>query len=532
MRVWILLGLLALLLGACSAERTRPALDRVDRSAVEPAAGHPIDAAFGHTMPTTWPVAASCAGLARDLVAMDEVSARHLDPALSPFGIASLTPGAVAVTADLPIPDVAIAGLGGFECGLVIGAPGILTVAPDRVGDQLTIHSTYPAGTKRRLNPEHQRLERELAASRRGGADDADILRTGDPWLDLIGTVAGGIIGGIGAASANREARSLEAALNATPDFIEDAILAPYQYTLRDVEAERRFALPVALHDRATGQSWQTSIAVSERKRFAVAIGRHASDAKIPRTSEATLTTPQALVAWRQAAPSLSMRTILSHVGAAGEAAPATLATTVAALRASRHGTITALAAGPGDAPHDDGLRDTPLPGGVMPAGPLTALDNPRGIWEAGPLPSADRKEAIASPSGMAFVLDGDLLAVGPDGLAAFYVTPEHVVAPAEALGHSSLVVVRYPDGMRAHGLIEVVDNDLGLALLYLPRPGQPLPRQGVASPAPTDVSAPGTPWGVGGQVSGLFVNDPLAATPRWVDAVTLDRFVARLDML
>jgi hypothetical protein len=226
------------------------------------------------------------------------------------------------------------------------------------------------------------------------------------------------------------------------------------------------------------------------------------------------------------------MRMILSFVGAAGEAAPATLATTVAALRVSRHETFTALAAGPGDAPHDGVLRDTPLAGGIKAAKPLTPLDDARGTWNPGPLPPAARKAAIAGSGGVAHVLDRDLLAVGPDGLAAFYVTREHVVAPAEALGHSSLVVVRYPDGMRAHGLVEVVDDDLSLALLYLPRPGQPLPRQGVVSPAPTGVSAPGTPWGVGGQVSGLFVNHPLTATPRWVDAVTLDRFVARLDML
>jgi hypothetical protein len=532
MRVWIPLGLLPLLLGACSVGGTRPSLDRVDRSAIEPAAGHPIDAAFGGTVPTAWPVAASCQELARDLVAMDEVSARHLNPALSPLGLASLAPGAVAVTADLPVPDIAIAGLGGFECGLIIGAPVALPVGPDQVGDQSTIHSTYPAGTKRRNNPEYQRLERELAASRRAVADDADILRTGDPLLDLIGTVAGGIIGGIGAASANREARSLKAALDGTPAFIEDAILAPYQYTLREVEAERRFALPVALHDRPAGLSWQTSIAVSERKRFAVAMGRHAGDAEVPRTAEATLTTPDALAAWRQAAPPLSMRMILSFVGAAGEAAPATLATTVAALRVSRHETFTALAAGPGDAPHDGVRRDTPLAGGSMPAEPLRTLEHAPDTRQPGPLPPAARKAAIAGSGGVAHVLDRDLLAVGPDGLAAFYVTREHVVAPAEALGHSSLVVVRYPDGMRAHGLVEVVDDDLGLALLYLPRPGQPLPRQGVVSPAPTGVSAPGTPWGVGGQVSGLFVNHPLTATPRWVDAVTLDRFVARLDML
>jgi hypothetical protein len=529
MRLRALLGLLPLALAACSTAPPRLAVDMVD---VEPAAGPLAATAAGAAPSTAWPSAGSCNDLARRLVAMDMDTAGSLDPAASPLGLAALGPGAPAVRSDLPIPQMQAAALAGFDCALIVGAATALPAAPDRVIDQLPMHGAYRTGTRRQRNPEHRRLESELAAARRGGTDDATILKTGDPLLDLIGSIGGGIIGGIGAAATAREVRAIEAELEAAPAFIDDPVLTPYRYTLTEVEAERRIVLPLALHDRARNIAWRTSVTLDERRRFAVAGGRHPSDAEQPHAAEATLTTAAELDAWRRAAPPLTMRAILTHLHAAEPGTPGTLAATMAALETPPSGRMAAPALAQSDAAGSrhgvaTGTDDATMPTALMAAVDAILATPAPG---AGPRQPAERHQPSASPDGTTGAVERGLLAVGGGGHAGFYVTTEHIVAPAAALGHSSLVAVRHPDGMRAHGLVEIVDDELGLALIYLPRRGAPLPRRMAAGAAPSIAGPSGTPSSEEGRISGVFVGDPETGITRWIDAVTLERFVARLD--
>jgi hypothetical protein len=80
--------------------------------------------------------------------------------------------------------------------------------------------------------------------------------------------------------------------------------------------------------------------------------------------------------------------------------------------------------------------------------------------------------------------------------------------------------------------LVELVDDELGLALVYLPRRGTALPLNEVRRPAPATTREPGLPWHDGESVIGVFVTDPATSSRRWVDSPTLDRFVAELDTL
>ncbi len=533
--MWIWLGILLLLLGACNAPAWRHAADGVDDGSIEPAAGSASDATEPRPL-VAWPPAASCADLVHELVAMDAASAHRLDGAASPLGAASVAPGTVVLRVDLPVPQVAVADLGSFDCALVVGPASPLPAAADRVLDQRTVQSSHRSGTRRGPNPEHHRLERELAAARRAGTSgDVSLLKTGDPMLDLIGTVAGGIIDGIDAFSADRDARRLETALAATPAFIDEPIEQPYSYTLSEIEAQRRAFVPIALHDRAAGTALHASVTVAEQRRFAVAVDRHPGDVGQPQLSAPTPTTPAELDAWRQATPTMSMRTALAHIAgiaeADGEPTAATLDLAIAATRATRPDRQWAAAAG--DAP----LRP-PRPGAAASTAAVGSNDIPAAVGRSlgalepavGPLPADEHGTDAARAAAATDLLQLNLLEVGTDGVAAFYITAEHIVVPAEAVGRSSLVAVRYPDGMRAHGLVELIDGQLGLALVYLPRRGEPLPLHRAPSPAPDTTSPPGMPWVVDGGVSGLFVSDAATSMPRWIDATRLDRFVARLD--
>ena len=498
---------------ASAACTTREPSMSPDTAAVAPAAGD--DASAGGSI--AWPEATECASLVRELAALDRTVVRALDPMTAPLAVTSLGAAALAVSTDLPIPEVSPADIAAAPCAILVGTPVNLPASADTILDRRTVHSAYPTGKKRRRNPDHQALERELAKVQRGAADDVDVIATGDPMLDLVGTVVGGVISGIGAAVKRSDVRAAETALAATPAFIEDPILRAYRFELVELEAERRLAVPIALYDRALGQTAETTVTLTEQRRFAVGNGRHPADIEPQHAADATPITAAELAAWRRATPPIATSMLLTHLATAEPTvlpAPAGLEAAMARLSgASRVKTVTAEQR-PGDARTDVASG--------MPAELAATVD---AVLQE---PRPNRQAAIVAdqeaPSG--------LVRVGTDGRAGFYVTPEHALVPAEALGHSSLLVVHYPDGMRAHGLVELVDETLGLALVFLPRRGAALPLRVTRSPAPATSSEPGLPWRDGESVIGVFVTDPVTAGSRWIDSPTLDRFVARLDTL
>ncbi|MEZ5865059.1 MAG: hypothetical protein R3D25_13710 [Geminicoccaceae bacterium] len=491
-----LLGLLPLpLLAACAGPGPVATTVAALPAAVEPAGG-PAD----EPVASGWPEADSCGGLIRQLAGLDPAARRGLDPLTAPITLVGVGPLQPGLERDLPIPLAASATGAPGPCLLLVGAPEALPAAADRVLDERVVHSTYQDGSRRWRNPDHRALERDLAAAKRAPGEDFDLLATGDPLLDLLGTVAGGVIGGLGRIGAEREINDLETALAATPAYLEQPTEATYRYDLVELEAERRSSLPIALFDRASGTTIAVELTRTERQLFALANDHHPRDLQPSPVPGAALATTATLAAWRAGSPTLTTGALVEHIAAAlvdgAEARPASLGETLAELRRA------------------------PLPGPFAVAGT-------RGRAGRAPVPAA-----IAHPLAEGLVEVG-----GKGGARGFYVTAEHIAAPVSALGESSLVAVRYPDGMAAYGMVELVDDELGLALIYLPRHGE-APERSVAErappPAPTARTnlPPGVPWVDDDRVVGLFVVDALTAEPRWVSAAELDRFVGRLQTL
>jgi hypothetical protein len=465
---------------------------------------------------------------------MQPEAVRALEAAGSPLAMASLDAGRQSVRADLPIPQVAPALLEQGRCAIIVGAALPTEPTTVRVLDRRFVHSAYPTGTKRRRNPEHQQLEEELAAARRDDSDGGDVLKTGDPLLDLIGIVANGVIGGIGAVSSHREMRAIEAALEDTPPFIEDPILTPYRYELVEVEAGRGAALPVALHDGSGGRAWRTWITLSEQRRFAIADERQAADTQPPPGRILALTTSDELARWRTGIPPVATSTILAHLAAAAEAnepEPVNLDVIIAELRTAT----------PPSLQRPMATADAPAASRLLSGAPQldTSLKRQPPSTLAGMSASAEPAAGASRLLDSSLLVERaditselpaiELLELGDGATFGFYVTAEHIVVPAEALGRSSLIAVRYPDGMRTHGLVELVDDDLGLALVYLPRTGEPLSRRMTGNEAPQHGGQPGMPWITEGVIGGVFVNDPRTASPSFIGAAALDQFIGRL---
>ncbi len=454
--------------------------------AVEPAAGPPPEAVAGQAV-GDWPHASSCSGLVAELAGLGPEALVGLDPRTAPLALIGGRSIEALVERDLPIPLAASIDAAPASCLLLLGEPGVLPTAADRVLDRRSVRSTYADGSRRRRNPDHQALERDLAAAKRESSGDFDVLATGDPMLDLIGTLAGGLFDGLGRIGAGREIASLESALETTPPYLEETTEADYRYQIVELEAERRSRLPVVLFDRTEATAVANALLRTERQRFVLAQDRHPRDSTPSPVPGVPIVTTEALALWRAASPRVTTSELVAHMAlTVARGAPARSATSGQAL---------------------------------------AELHQP---------PAPDPANA-SSPSGPIRPLADGLVQVGGDaGTVGFYVTAEHIVAPSSALAESSLVAVRYPDGVAAYGMVELSDEALGLALIYLPRHGVAPPRAVTASAAPPlrTVTAAGVPWVDGDGVIGLYVADPLTAEPRWISALRLDRFVARLDTL
>jgi len=515
-RATTVLAFLALALGACG--KTVDPTSVADRrsSLVEPAAGP----AEPPPQPLQWPDAIGCPDLVDRLLALDDATMRRLDPQAAPLIVAALHQGADGDSSGwLPRLEAPLESAG--PCVLLVGTYQVLGHQPDRVLERRTVHSSYQTGTKRRRNPEHQALEKELAAARREAERGLDVLSTGDPLVDLIGMVAGSVIGGFDAVARRQELQELEARLDATATFIEDPILTPYRYEQIALEAERRFALPVALHDRAAGALWRTTVTLAETERFAVADDRHPKDAETDQPARSRHVTSAELEMWRRDPPAIDDRALLTHIAATARSRPFEAMSLEDAVAVLRSPDVPMMAsAAKAASPNADPTSSRPAAESMSDAGRLV-------------LPTDLPEPAAGDPSPVELrpLLD-NLARVGADELAGFYVSSEHLLVPVSALGRSSLVAIRYADGMRAHGLVELVEDRLGVALVYLPRPAEALPLAAAVSAPPSTFGEPGVPWGTADAIFGLFIEDPDTGDRRWVDAPALQRFVARLDQL
>ncbi len=330
-----------------------------------------------------------------------------------------------------------------------------------------------PVGSRRVANPEYTRLERELAAVKRGEGRDRRtdrILATGDPALDLVGMVAETLIAGGRALFGGDRAAELEDALAATPPYIERPVYRRYRYELVRLAGERRGIARAALLDRRRGRGWTTEIRLEERRRFALARDRDPEDDVPLPPGVGELAEPAALEAWRTGPPAVPASVLLDHLAAAID--------------------------GPG-----------------QPMTPEALL----AAWRETPADAAPAASAAARESPSVVVLRRGEEAVG----LGFYVTPEMILTFERFLGRSVLVPVEASPGLLTYGVVEARDPERGLVLVWLPRSGPPLPlaeREAETGTPLLPVGAggvlrAGAPLVVDGAVVGVASGEDVAAT-------------------
>jgi hypothetical protein len=328
--------------------------------------------------------------------------------------------GAAAIENDLA--PAITADAAGPPCLLLVAAPEPLPPRPRRIVGREAVRSAHADGTRRVPNPEYRELRRALAEAERSGDEaDTNVRWTGDPGVDLVGSLAELVVRGVDRLARDGDAAALRERLAATPETLEAPRSRAYRYELVEIDAARRGATRAALVDTRRGTVRAALSRAEERRRFRLAEGRRADDVADP---PAGLQDLDGLDRWERAPPTFRLSTLLAHLLAVADERPGDAEGVLAAWRADA----------------------TNVVDGAGPAPRLAAID--RGVVE--------------------------VHGAGGAG-AGFYIAPERVVTLARLVEGSDLARVGQAPGHDGLALVERRDPAQGLALLRVPMPGQPL---------------------------------------------------------
>ena len=246
--------------------------------------------------------------------------------------------------------DDGFAGAAGRRARLALSAagrahPDVAHRAAATIGTPI-VQSTYRRGNQRITNPKHEEIRRTIRAL---DEKDDDIIATGDPTIDLIGIVAGGILNGIGSIWRGRAEAEARAELADTPASLVETVWEPYTYQVTTLEAERTGVLRAALVDRPLGRSWPLEQTVRERRRFKVAIGRVPKDRGLLEGQAGDLVTSADVAVWEQGGLRPSIRRLADALAALQQASAAGDVAAVTTAWAANPVRLTATSTGPAD---------------------------------------------------------------------------------------------------------------------------------------------------------------------------------------
>ena len=385
----------------------------------------------------------------------------------SPGGRDWLAPPSVAIAADLPLEvhertDAA-----------ELGVPCVLLIEPardQRVGHRLlgreTVRSAYQNGTRSERNPDYDLAQLRVRQAERELKDDGpDILKVGDPMLDLVGLLVGGVFSGFSQGAHERELDEAMTELVSTPRSRDRPLYRPYEFERITMMAGKEATVPVALLDRASGRVWRAELRQRERRQLVILEGLDPRDRDYDNHSAATLTRHD-FERWQREPPQLQLSAIAAALRK-GDPAPDALG--VAAIQPPEPEAIIA------DPGRSDPVEDDPW-----------SADDAR--------PAALRVDLadLASGAGSRAAAPSDPRAAGVVHLAAggrsgsgVYVRRDLILTPAQLVDRTSVVDVVTRDGARVLGLVARTDPIRGLALVQVARPGPPVAFYDGPSPEP-----------------------------------------------
>jgi hypothetical protein len=447
----------------------------------------------GATVPIDWTSADDCLGQLRLLhaaAAQGRLEVAHAPP----FAIVSATPTTtfdwvraptVPLVLDLPLSSYEdqAAAAAAAPCLVLVEQPSDLR-AGHRVIDFQNVASLYQTGVRAERNPDYDaaqaRLREAERESRNGGPD---ILRVGDPMLDLVGLLVGGVIATFSHLGSGDDLDEALTAMKETPRSRDRPVYRAYEFERSTVRAGKEAMIPVALRDLRRGHIWRTQLRQREMRQFSVVEGLDPRDRDYEQHRAGAFSWEE-FDHWQGQPPQLPVSALIAALvemqGTEGGSRTAG-SELVAAARPSMPPTGSLYA--------DDATAGEPsalpLLAAIEPGAGATRTGAPvRDVSGSEPLlDSRQGREGGAGTAATVFAaaLDPRMASVvrletGGRRGGGFYVEPRLVVTAADLVGAASVIDVTTSDGEKVLGLVVHTDPLRNLAVVHVPRTGRPAP--------------------------------------------------------
>ncbi len=360
------------------------------------------------------------------------------------------------VSLDLPLETQASASAAPREpCLIEIGPPHDLE-AEHRTVAYEQVASEYQSGARSERNPEYDAVKSRVEQSERRLKDGKPgVLKVGDPMLDLIGILVGGVLSGFSDYGEEQELEDAMAELVRTPRTLERPTYRPYGFERTVVHAARRAVVPAVLRDRARAREWRTLLNQQEFRELRILDGLDPRDRDYEEHRAGSIT-KQDLEQWVRRPPELRLSSVVAALIDAEVADPATLVASAKAApdRASPH-----VAAEPSE--------------------DLVALKGPSSTVVGFTAPGLEHPGAAAEDAGGAWGDPrlGSIVGVvaGARSGTGFYVRSDLVVTTHRLAGNATVVDLTTAGGQKVPGLLAAADPERDLALVQIPKPGTPV---------------------------------------------------------
>jgi Trypsin-like peptidase domain len=424
----------------------------------------------------------------------------HLDTAQAPpFAVVLVTPTSslewvrtptVPLLADLPLESYEdqAAAAAAAPCLLLVEQPSDLHAA-HRVIDFHNVASLYQTGVRTERNPDYDAAQASLKeAQRESKRRGPSILQVGDPMLDLIGMLVGGVIATFDQFGSNRDLDEKLAAVKETPRSQDRPVYRAYEFERSTVRAGKEATIPIALRDVKRDRIWRAQLRQREMRQFSVVEGLDPRDRDYEQHRAGAFSWEE-FDHWQGEPPQLPISALVAALIDAGasDIDPQTSGPELVADTMPRTGPTGA---------SDADEAALPLLAAIEPEGGPGSQLVPEGSRDAADLRWPDsgqsgQNDARADPTVFAAALDPRTaslvrLETGSHRGSGFYVKPRLVATTADLVGTASVIDVTTGDGEKVLGLVVHTDPARNLAVVHVPRSGRP------AALSPRPALAPG----------------------------------------
>ena len=456
-----------------------------------------------------WAGAGDCLGQLRLLhaaAAEGRLEAAHAPP----FGVISAPPATslewiqaptVPLVLDLPLDifEDQGAAAAAAPCLLEVDQPSDVR-AGHRVVDFQNVASLYQSGVRSERNPDYDAAQARLKeAERARGNGGSDVLRVGDPMLDLVGLLVGGVISTFSHLDGDDDLDEALTALKDTPRSRDRPVYQAYEFERSTVRAGKEATIPIALRDLRRGHVWRTHLRQREMRQFAVVEGLDPRDRDYEQHRAGAFSWEE-FRHWQRQPPQLPVSALVAalvemRATAGGPhrsgAEPVAEAGSILPSSGSSAGHDATAQQPPSALPMLAALEPGEGPGAESTSRLAPSRDAPASAPapDPGPPPAGDAPAnatvfAAALDPRMASVVRLETMSHRGGG---FYVAPRLVVTTADLVGTASVIDVTTSDGEAVLGLVLHTDPASNLAVVHVPRGGRPAPLLESAALAPAD---------------------------------------------